>query len=68
MKQEGYAEGYLYPHDHDENFVEQQYMPEELQDRIYYQPTENGFEKQIRERLARLWEKQSEGKGKSESK
>jgi len=57
MKQEGYAEGYLYPHDYDENFVEQHYLPEELRDRIYYQPTENGFEKQIRERLARLWKK-----------
>ena len=57
MKQEGYAEGYLYPHDYDDNFVEQQYMPEELQDRIYYEPTELGAEKQIKERLQRLWRK-----------
>ncbi|TDI83915.1 MAG: replication-associated recombination protein A [Caldithrix sp.] len=57
MKKEGYAEGYLYPHDYDDNFVEQNYLPKELEDRIYYQPTENGFEKQIRERLARLWKK-----------
>ena len=57
MKKEGYSEGYLYPHDHDDNFVNQAYLPEELLDRIYYHPTENGVEKQIKERLERLWQK-----------
>lgn len=57
MQQEGYAEGYLYPHDHNGNFVEQQYLPEGLNDRLYYQPTENGLEKQFKERLQRLWKK-----------
>lgn len=57
MKQEGYGEGYLYPHDYDDNFVEQQYLPDALQDRIYYEPTENGAEKRLKERLERLWSK-----------
>ncbi len=57
MKKEGYSEGYLYPHDHDDNFVNQAYLPEELLNRIYYHPTENGVEKQIKERLERLWQK-----------
>jgi putative ATPase len=57
MKKEGYAEGYLYPHDHDENFIEQQYLPESLKDKVYYWPSENGFEANLKERLERLWKK-----------
>ncbi len=62
MKKEGYSEGYLYPHDHDHSFVNQAYLPEELLDRIYYHPTENGLEKQIKTRLARFWEKYRKNK------
>lgn len=57
MQQEGYGAGYLYPHDYDENFVQQDYLPESLRDRIYYHPTKNGFENRFKERLERLWEK-----------
>ncbi|MFQ5822698.1 MAG: replication-associated recombination protein A [bacterium] len=57
MKKEGYAKGYLYPHDYDGNFVEQQYLPESLKERVYYWPSENGFEKNLKERLQKLWEK-----------
>ncbi len=57
MKNIGYSDGYLYPHDYDQNFVQQDYLPAGLKKRIYYQPTENGFEKSFRERLARVWEK-----------
>lgn len=57
MKTEGYGQDYLYPHDYDGSFVQQAYLPEELADRIYYRPTENGHEKSIKERLKQLWEK-----------
>lgn len=57
MKQEGYADGYLYPHDHDGSFVKQAYLPENLSGRVYYHPTENGAEKAIKSRLAGWWEK-----------
>jgi putative ATPase len=57
MKKEGYAAGYLYPHDYDNNFIEQQYLPDSLKDKLYYWPSENGFEKNIKERLQKLWEK-----------
>ncbi|MFQ5752867.1 MAG: replication-associated recombination protein A [bacterium] len=57
MKKAGYADGYLYPHEFDENFVEQSYLPDNLKGRIYYWPSENGFEKTLKERLLRLWEK-----------
>ena len=57
MQQEGYSKGYLYPHDYDENFVEQDYLPPNLSDRIYYKPTANGFEKNFLERLQGIWKK-----------
>ena len=50
----GYSEGYLYPHDFPGHYVQQQYLPDELIDRIYYEPTENGVEKRIKETLKRL--------------
>ncbi len=41
--------GYLYPHDFG-GYVKQQYLPDELKDEVFYTPTENGFEKTIKER------------------
>ncbi|WP_312908543.1 replication-associated recombination protein A [Tissierella praeacuta] len=43
--------GYKYPHDYEGAFVQQQYLPTELIDKKYYVPTENGYEKEIKERL-----------------
>jgi len=57
MKEEGYGKDYLYPHNFDSNFVEQSYLPEALQDRVYYHPTDNGMEKTIRQRLQAWWQK-----------
>ncbi len=57
MKKEGYASDYKYPHDYTEHFVEENYLPTGKQDKIYYQPTEQGYEKMIKERLERLWKK-----------
>ena len=45
---------YQYPHDFPGHYVQQQYLPDELVDRIYYEPTENGVEKKIKESLKRL--------------
>jgi putative ATPase len=57
MKDEGYSEGYRYPHDYDGSFVDQAYLPDGLSDRIYYRPTSNGAERGILERLKMLWKK-----------
>ncbi|HIE25712.1 TPA: replication-associated recombination protein A [Candidatus Poribacteria bacterium] len=38
MKELGYGEGYRYAHDYEGNVVEQQYLPEELKDKVYYHP------------------------------
>lgn len=45
---------YQYPHDFAGHYVQQQYLPDELKHKIYYEPTENGVEKKIKESLKRL--------------
>lgn len=57
MKDLNYGREYKYSHDYDEHFVEQQYLPDELKDKIYYNPSEQGEEKKIKDRLDKLWEK-----------
>jgi putative ATPase len=57
MKDLNYGKDYKYSHQYDEHFVEQQYLPDNLKDKIYYKPTDIGKEKEIRERLNRLWKK-----------
>jgi putative ATPase len=57
MAQQGYGVEYKYPHDYPENFTEQNYLPENLQEALYYQPTVNGAEADIAERLKSWWEK-----------
>lgn len=46
--------GYQYAHDYPEHYVKQQYLPEELSGRTFYEPGELGYEKTMKERLARL--------------
>jgi putative ATPase len=57
MEDLGYAKEYRYSHDYDGHFVEQQYLPEALKGVIYYEPTEMGQERTIRDRLRALWKK-----------
>ncbi len=54
MKDLGYGKGYQYPHDHEKHYVRENYLPEKLQGRRYYEPTENGHEKIIRSFLESL--------------
>jgi len=51
MAELGYGRGYKYAHDYPEAIVQQDYLPKELGARSYYQPTERGFEKTVRQRL-----------------
>ena len=46
--------GYKYAHNFPGNYVNQQYLPDELVDAVYYRPTENGVEKKIGDALRRL--------------
>jgi len=47
----GHGEGYRYPHSYPGHFVPQGYLPEGTRSRPYYEPTEQGHEKRIRERM-----------------
>ena len=52
----GHGVGYAYPHDHPGGFVAQQYVPENVKDRTYYEPTLHGYEGEVRRRLRAWWE------------
>jgi putative ATPase len=55
MKDLDYGKGYEYAHDNSNNFVDQEYLPEELKGTTLYQPGDNPKEKQFREQLKRNW-------------
>ncbi len=50
----GHGVGYKYAHDYPEHYVKQQYLPDEIRDAKFYEPTDIGYEKGIKERLERL--------------
>jgi putative ATPase len=54
----GHGQGYLYPHAYRDHWVAQQYLPESLQGRLFYQPGEQGYEGHIKEQVARRREAQ----------
>ncbi len=56
----GHGQGYLYPHAYRDHWVAQQYLPETLQGRVFYQPSDQGFEKTVKENVERLRESQIE--------
>jgi putative ATPase len=62
MRDLGYGEGYKYPHDYPDHFIEEEYLPENLRGRIYYRPADQGFEKEIRKRLEGWRSKKNEKK------
>jgi len=56
MKDLGYGKDYKYAHNFTDAHVSQEYLPEKLRDQVYYEPTDRGYEKIIKERLAK-WRK-----------
>jgi len=68
MKDLGYGKDYKYPHHYPEHFIEEEYLPENLRGKVYYHPTELGFEKEVKRRLEswRNRKKQKQEKGSSE--
>ena len=50
----GHGIGYKYAHDYPNHYVKQQYLPDELVGQVFYQPSENGYEKNIREHMERI--------------
>jgi putative ATPase len=60
MKELGYGKGYKYAHEYEEGYVAQEYLPDKLKGRKFYDPAGHGYEKTIKERMEWL-------KGKKES-
>jgi putative ATPase len=54
----GHGEGYLYPHAYRDHWVAQQYLPEALQGRVFYQPGDQGYEAAVKARIERRREAQ----------
>ncbi len=54
MKELGYHKGYRYAHDYPEGYVSQEFLPEKLQGRRFYEPQGHGYEKTINERMEYL--------------
>jgi putative ATPase len=61
MKQEGYGSGYRYAHSDEPEGMNDRYLPEEISDRVYYEPKQSGAEAEIKERLER-WREGREGR------
>jgi putative ATPase len=61
MKQHGIGVGYKYPHDYEGADVEQQGLPDQLVGRRYYEPSDQGWELRIRERMDMLMEARKRG-------
>ena len=55
MENLGYGENYKCSHEYQAHFVEQQYLPDKLKDKLYYRPSDIGEEKTIRARLNAWW-------------
>ena len=67
MEKLGYGKEYKYPHQFEGHFVAETYLPEQLKERKYYMPTEQGFETEIKKRVE-YWQKVKEQSANSESK
>jgi putative ATPase len=62
METLGYSKGYQYPHDFPDRIAPQDYLPDKLLGERFYEPTESGHEKEIKERLEEIREKKGRKK------
>jgi putative ATPase len=62
MQDGGYGKGYKYAHDYPGHFVEQQNLPDMLQGKRYYSPSDQGYEKEIAARIGAWWQGKRERK------
>jgi putative ATPase len=54
MKNVGYGQGYKYAHDHEDKLTDMTCLPDNLTNRTYYKPTDQGFEQRLRARLEEI--------------
>lgn len=55
MKDIGYGKDYKYAHDYENNFVDQEFLPDKIKGRRFYDPQNNPRENELRARLRELW-------------
>ena len=55
MRDMGYGKGYKYSHDYEDHFAPMRNLPERLQGRRYYTPTDQGYEAEVASRLSKWW-------------
>ena len=65
MKSMGYSGGYRYPHNFSGNYVPEEYLPDALRRERFYEPSGNGEEAAIRDRLTR-WRRELEERRRAE--
>lgn len=54
MSDQGYGKDYQYPHDHEKGIVQKQYFPLGVAPQSFYEPTDRGFEAEVKERLQKV--------------
>lgn len=57
MSQLGYGEGYKYAHDYEGNFVQQQFLPDEISNTRFWTPQANPAEEKLKQRMEMLWKR-----------
>ena len=60
MKNLDYGSNYKYPHDYDDHFIQQEYLPKQIKGRAFYKPSENGRELKLKNYLTNLKSREGE--------
>lgn len=55
-KELGHGLGYMYAHDYPNHYAPQQYLPDAIKDRVFYEPTDNGYEQSVKAYFKRIKE------------
>ncbi len=55
MKDLGYGDGYKYAHNYTGNFTREEFLPEEIRNKVFYEPQNNAREAEIRNKMAAFW-------------
>ena len=55
MKELGYGNEYKYAHDFDGNFIQEEFLPLEISNKVIYRPQDNPREIEIKNRLTAIW-------------
>ena len=60
MQESGYGHNYKYSHNYPDHFSGQRNLPDSLKERVYYVPSDQGYEKEVAERINSWWGKRKD--------